>query len=189
VGFRRPPAGPLPWRAQGRHGGGPFRDWGAHLMDQAVQLFGAAPTYVRGDFQYRWPGVDVEAAATCDMTFAGGVRYRVEVGHISMIPRPRWYVRGSRGSLVIWGLDPQEAALKEGRVIGGTDEAKMPEASCELASEVPGAALEVVPGDYTVYYRGIAKAIFDGVAPPVDPRSVRDALKVMDRAIESAAAS
>ena len=184
VGFRRPPEGQLPWRMQKKHGGGPFRDWGAHLVDQAVQLFGADPVAVRADFQYRWPGIDVETAATCDLLFANGVRYRVEVGHISMIKRPRWYVRGSRGSLVIWGLDPQEAALKEGRVIGGTEEAKMPASACELASEVPGAKLEIVPGDYTVFYRGVAEAIRTGGPPPVDPCGVRDALRVMDRAIE-----
>ena len=184
VGYRRAMSGPLPWRAQKKHGGGPFRDWGAHLMDQAVHLFGT-PERVRGDFQYRWPGVDVETHATCDMTFANGVRYRVEVGHISKIGRPRWYVRGSLGSLVIWGLDPQESALKEGRVIGGTDEAKMPASACELASEVADAALEIVPGDYTVYYRGVARALQEGIAPPVDPKSVRETLSVMDQAIES----
>lgn len=184
VGYRRPPEGQLPWRFHKKHGGGPFRDWGAHLMDQAVQLFGS-PVDVRGDFQYRWPGVDVEAHATCDMTFKNGVRYRVEVGHISKIKRPRWHVRGSLGALVIWGLDPQESALKEGRVIGGTDEAKMPADACELASEASGAALEIVPGDYTVYYRGIARALKEGAAPPVDPQSVRETLEVMDRAIAS----
>lgn len=183
VGYRTPPQGELPWRALASRGGGVFRDWGAHLMDQAVQLFGLDLVRVVGDFQYRWPGVDVETAATCDMVFASGVRYRVEVGHISKIGRPRWYVRGSEGALVVHGLDPQENALKAGRIIGGAEEAKMPAEHCRLESNIPGAKLQIVPGDYRMYYRGIARALLEGSGPPVDPRGVRDVLAVMERAI------
>ncbi len=187
VGHRRPPTGPperLPWRMRAVHGGGPFRDWGAHLVDQAVQLFGTDIDSVYADFQYRFPGVDVETAAFCEIRFRNGVRYRIEVGSISHIGRPRWYVRGSQGALRIEGLDPQEAALKRGEVTAGR--AYMPAENCLLVSEVPGAQLQIVPGDYLAYYQNIAAALAGEAELAVRPESVRDALAVMELAIRSA---
>lgn len=188
--FGSPPAPdrPRPWRAQAAHGGGPFRDWGAHLMDQAVQLFGPRPELVFADFQYRWPGVDVETAAVCWMRFPNGVRYRVEVGAISHTPRPRWYIRGSRAALTIWGLDPQEDALKRGQVVAGAPAAAMPADAVRL--EGPAAAegpLPIVPGDYAAYYRNVAAAVRGDEPLIVHPEGVRDVLAATDAAIRSAA--
>lgn len=177
---------PLPWRMHSKHAGGPFRDWGAHLMDQAVQLFGLEIEGVYADFQYRWEGIDVETAAVCHMRFSNGVRYRVEVGSISMIGRPRWYVRGSKGALTIEGLDPQEPAQKEGEVICGTEKAKMPREACRLESIVEGAELQIIPGDYLEYYRNVERAIRTGEKLAVDPENVRDVLRVIEAAVESA---
>ncbi len=188
VRYAKPPDpnGPLPWRLQSKHGGGPFHDWGAHLMDQAVQLFGLEIESVHADFQFRWPGIDVETAATCDLRFAGGVRYRVEVGSISLIGRPRWYIRGSKGALRIEGLDPQEAAQKEGRVISGTNNATMPSASCQLISPEGERTLPIVPGDYLAYYRNVEQALRGHEALAVHPAEARSVLRVMEAAVESA---
>lgn len=180
------PKGRLPWRLFAKHGGGPFHDWGAHLMDQAVQLFGLNIESVHADFQYRWEGIDVETAATCDLRFSNGVRYRVEVGSISMIGRPRWYVRGSNGALRIEGLDPQEPAQKEGRVTSGTSEAKMPSTSCELVSRDANASLPIVPGDYLAYYRNVERALRGAEPLAVQPEGVRSVLNIMEAAVRSA---
>lgn len=189
VRFSRPPdpGRPLPWRMHARHGGGPFRDWGAHLVDQALRLFGTEIESVYADFQYRWPGIDVETAGTAWIRFKNGVRYRIEVGSISMIGRPRWYVRGSKGALIIEGLDPQEAALKEGRVVARTKEAAMPEGSCRLVLEAGPESVDVVPGDYLAYYENIAAALLHGEPLAVTAESAREALAVIQAAADSAA--
>jgi len=205
-GFPPDPSKPLPWRMKARSGGGPFRDWGAHLVDQALQLFGTEVESVYADFQYRWPGVEVETAATAWIRFKNGVRYRIEVGSISMLGRPRWYVRGSKGALVIEGLDPQEAALREGRVVARTPEGAMPAGACTLRTEVaepeggwalwPGAAvsgdgskgvnLAAVPGDYLAYYENVRDAIREGAPLAVTAESARDGLAVIEAAVRSA---
>lgn len=201
------PAKPLPWRMQARSGGGPFRDWGAHLVDQALQLFGNEIESVYADFQYRWPGIDVETAATAWLRFKNGVRYRIEVGSISKIGRPRWYVRGSKGALVIEGLDPQEAAMRAGRVVARSTEAAMPLNACTLrtASDVPEEVLvdEIdpgdahsgertvvicgIPGDYLAYYENVRDAILGEQPLAVTPESARNGLAVIEAAIRSAA--
>ena len=166
VNFRTPPppGQPLPWRMQARYGGGIIRDWGAHLLDQAIQLLGNDIRSVYADFQYRWPRIDVESAAVCWIRFNDGVRFRVEVGGISKIGRPRWYVRGSRGALVIDSLDPQEAELKRQVVISGTEQARIPGEKCRFESDVPGAELENPAGDYLAYYIKHRRSAFGGCA-------------------------
>ena len=73
-GYRNPTSDrPRGWRTYAEFGGGPMRDWGAHLFDQAVQLAGPDPLAVFGDLQYRrdW---DVETAGTAWMRYPAGGR-------------------------------------------------------------------------------------------------------------------
>jgi scyllo-inositol 2-dehydrogenase (NADP+) len=51
-GYSRPTSDrPRGWRTYAEFGGGPMRDWGAHLFDQAVQLAGPAPETIFADYQ------------------------------------------------------------------------------------------------------------------------------------------
>ncbi|HET7559113.1 MAG TPA: Gfo/Idh/MocA family oxidoreductase [Limnochordia bacterium] len=188
VGFGEPPVDPanVAWRARAEKGGGPLRDWGAHLMDQAVQLYGAEPEILLADLQYLWPGITVEQAATVVFRYPSGVRYRIEVGSISLIRRPHWYVRGSKGSLLIEGIDPQEGFLKQGRVVGGTEEAQLPAANFRFESRVPGAQLEIVPGDYRQYYRNVRDAIRGEAELAVSGEQVRSVMALYDRIFAAA---
>ena len=91
-----------------------MRDWGAPL-DQAVQIAGPAPLSVFADVQYRrdW---DVETAGMAWLRYppAGGgqegLRYGIETGSISALPKPRWFVRGSEGAYLQYGRDPGRRA-------------------------------------------------------------------------------
>lgn len=205
--------GPSRWREYARHGGGPFRDWGAHLFDQAVQLCGTRAESVWADLQFRVPALDVETAGQATLRFpaaedapddapayAGtrqlganasgeGIRYTIEAGGISAIPRPRWYVRGSRGAYIQYGLDPQEAALHRGEV---GPRPLPPESAPRLVlrdgrgaaeREVP---VEVVPGNWPAFYENIA-AYLRGEAPvAVQPENVLCSLRLIEAALDSA---
>lgn len=189
------PSGDLPraWRTYAEFGGGPFRDWGAHLLDQAVQLAGDTPLRVHADFQYRrdW---DVETAGTALLTYAGpdgrigdGLRYVVEVGNISAIARPRWYIRGSEGAYLQYGRDAQEAALHRGEV---GPRPMDPENAPRLVRDVSG-TMQDVPfegksGNYLAYYENVAEAIRGGAALAVTGRSVLPSIRIIDAAMRSA---
>ena len=70
-GYRNPTSDrPRGWRTYAEFGGGPMRDWGAHLFDQAVQLAGPRPETIFADFQYRrdW---DVETAGMAYLRYPG----------------------------------------------------------------------------------------------------------------------
>jgi len=181
-----PPPEQRPWRYRADKGGGPFRDWGAHLMDQAMILGGGMPETVYCDLQFRRPKLDVETLATCTMRFPSGLRMRIEAGAHSWIQRPRWYVQGTEGTLKMEGLDPQEAWLRKGEVVARTERAKFDAGHTEVVKGAGAAPLEIVPGDYLAFYENIAAVLAGEAALAVTPESCRDVLRVYEAAFESA---
>ena len=176
-GYRNPTSDrPRGWRTYAEFGGGPMRDWGAHLFDQAVQIAGPAPLRVfarravpaglgRGDggdgLAALPPGGRPEEPAGG----AEGLRYGIETGSISALPKPRWFVRGSEGAYLQYGRDAQEAALHRGEVGPRVMDAEhAPKVVRYLEGEVRDVAVEQVPGDYGEYYRNVGAAI-RGEAP------------------------
>jgi len=184
----RPPT----WRSFRAHGGGPFRDWGAHITDQALLLFGPVAS-VWAHFAYA-DEYDVETAGECHLLHRSGVRFVYECGYTTRRPRPRWFVRGTLGTLEKHGLDPQEARLKEGQVEGVTPRwgpYEPPELYARVTTEMAGVPAEMVvetlPGRYLTYYENIADVLLRDAEPLVRPAEVRDEIRVLDAAAQSAA--
>jgi scyllo-inositol 2-dehydrogenase (NADP+) len=196
-GYRNPTSDrPRGWRTYAEFGGGPMRDWGAHLFDQAVQLAGPRPLVVYGDVQYRrdW---DVETAGTATLRYGtvpdqgddapDGLRFVVETGSISAIPKPRWLIRGAEGAYLQYGRDAQEAALHRGEVgPRPMDAANAPRVVRYVDGELRDVPVEQVPGDYTQYYRNVAAAIRGTSALAVEPVDVLASISLLLTALRSA---
>jgi scyllo-inositol 2-dehydrogenase (NADP+) len=197
-GYRNPTSDrPRGWRTYAEFGGGPMRDWGAHLFDQAAQLAGPDPLAVFGDLQYRrdW---DVETAGTAWLRYppragaagaAGeGLRYVIETGAISALPKPRWLIRGSEGAYLQYGRDGQEAALHRGEV---GPRVMAPEHAPRVVryadGQVRDVEVEQVPGDYTAYYRNVGAAIRGEAPLAVEPEDVLQSIRLLLAALRSAA--
>ncbi len=192
-GYRNPTSDrPRGWRTYAEFGGGPMRDWGAHLFDQAVQLAGPAPDLIFADFQYRreW---DVETAGQAWLRYpprAGareGLRFSIETGSISAIPKPRWLIRGSEGAYLQTGRDAQEAALHRGEV---GPRLMDPEHAPRLVRFEGGQLCEVpveqVPGNYLAYYENVAAALRGEAALAVKPEDVLQSIRLLLAAVRSA---
>lgn len=104
------------WRDDDLPGSGLWFDLGAHLVDQALQLFGC-PDDLQLDLAQQRDG-----ARTNDY-FHAQLRYgsrdpalRVLLHASALVPAlgPRFVVHGTLGSFVKYGLDTQEDALKAG---------------------------------------------------------------------------
>ncbi len=108
---------------------------------------------------------------------------------------PRLRVLGSRAGYVKHGLDPQEAALREGRRPGdkGAEWGVEPESAYGRlgAGASPraggGEPVPTLPGDYPAYYAAIARALREGGPPPVTATEAAAALRVLEAAKLSAA--
>lgn len=175
------------WRAERSHMGGLLFDWGAHLIDQAMLLFGGPPEAISAWSQFDRPETDVETYARCEMRFAGRALATIEVSKTSRIGKPHWFLVGDKGALVKHGVDPQEAALLRGRLEDAVeDPANCARLTTEYAGTTAEIALETVRGDWTAFYRNIADVLLEGAELAVKPEEIRRVVAVLEASARSA---
>lgn len=178
---------PRGWRGDASASGGILFDWGAHFIDQALQLVPGPVTSVTCDIQHRGWGTDIGSYGRLLLRFASGVLYSIEIGNLSRQPKPHWLVLGERGSLIKTGIDPQEAALRQGHIEAATED---PANRARIITEVNGLSAELVvesvKSDWTNYYRNVADAVLGRSSLTVKPEEVRRAVGVYDAAMRSA---
>ncbi|OFI37037.1 oxidoreductase [Arthrobacter sp. SW1] len=171
------------WRdaATPAEGGGLLHDLGAHLIDQAIQLFGpVAESY--GETANHGPNPDGgESEAFVSLLHESGVRSRLWMNGVAARTGPRFHVLGSAAGYTKWGLDIQEPQLADG--ILPTDPAygvETEEAWGVLGAGGRDTAVPAEHGAYPAFYAGLARAI-RGTGPlPVDPRESLEVLRIIE---------
>lgn len=163
-------------------GGGILYDLGPHLIDQALVLFGPVRA-VHAEVDARRPGAVNDDDVLVSLHHDSGVRSRLWMSSLAAQPRPRFVLRGTRGSYVTHGLDPQESQLKDGMRPGDAGFAAKPRQQWgRIGAGADARELPTRDGSYLSYYTELAAALRTGSRPPVDPR---DSIEVM-RLIEAA---
>jgi predicted dehydrogenase len=163
------------WReaADAAEGGGLLLDLGAHLVDQARELFGP-PLRLYAELDVRRPGAQVEDDVFIALEHAGGERSHLWMSAVAPLYGPRFRVSGTRAGFAVDGLDTQEAQLADGMRPGD-----------ERYGVAPDATLE--RGAYERFYSGVLAWLSGGAPPPVDPRDSVAVLHLLDAARTSAA--
>ncbi|MEU7009742.1 Gfo/Idh/MocA family oxidoreductase [Streptomyces sp. NPDC046332] len=182
------------WRESGapEEIGGLLFDLGSHVVDQALVLFGPA-VRVYAESDVRRPGAEADDDTFIAITHANGVRSHLYVSATTAQLGPRFRVLGSSAGFVKYGLDPQEADLREGLLPEpGTPWGVEPESLWGRlgAGESPltggGTPVETVPGDYPAYYAAVAAAVRGTGTNPVTAHEAAAALDVLEAARRSA---
>ncbi|WP_406044840.1 Gfo/Idh/MocA family oxidoreductase [Micromonospora sp. NBC_00898] len=177
------------WRESAAPGeaGGALFDLGAHLVDQAVQLFGPVER-VYAEVDRRRPGAEVDDDAFVALTHTGGVRSHLWMSAVTPQLGPRMRVLGDRAGYTTYGLDPQEAALRDG---GRPDKPGWgevpPEQYGQLGVDGDLRPVPTEPGRYQDFYTQVAAALCDGRPMPVDPSDAVDTVALIELAHRSAA--
>ncbi|NEB79477.1 Gfo/Idh/MocA family oxidoreductase, partial [Streptomyces sp. SID14478] len=152
------------WRESGNPEeiGGLLYDLGSHVVDQALVLFGPAVS-VYAESDVRRAGAEADDDTFLAITHANGVRSHLYVSATTAQLGPRFRVLGSQAGYVKYGLDPQEAALRDGkRPVAGEPWGVESESlwgrvgSGESPLTGGGRPAETVPGDYPAYYAAVA---------------------------------
>ncbi|MEU1656380.1 Gfo/Idh/MocA family protein [Streptomyces griseofuscus] len=180
------------WRESGDPAeiGGLLYDLGSHVVDQALVLFGpAAEVYAEADV--RRPGAEADDDTFIALTHASGVRSHLYVSATTPQLGPRFRVLGSEAGYVKYGLDPQEAALREGLHPGPRWGAEPESLYGRIgAGESPltggGTPVKTLPGDYPAYYAAVAAALTGAGPNPVTALEAAAALDVLEAARRSA---
>ncbi|RTR07193.1 oxidoreductase [Halomonas nitroreducens] len=183
------PVVPDRWREQHRPGSGTWFDLGPHLLDQARALFGM-PRAILLELASLRDGAEIDDDFMAVLEYD---RLRVTLRASTLVaePTPRLRVNGTRGSFVKYGLDPQEAWLKEGespQPAWGVD----PSPGRLTVNEGEGDEVvlvhhevESVPGDYRAYYDGIARTLLRGTPPPVTAEQALEVMTLLEAGLDS----
>jgi scyllo-inositol 2-dehydrogenase (NADP+) len=161
-------------------GGGILHDLGAHLIDQAVQLFGPVEKSYGETASYGHPeGADTEAFVS--LLHESGVRSRLWMNGMAAQVGPRFHVLGSEAGYTKWGLDGQEPALAAGMTPSDPAYGVDPQESWGLLG-VDGAAAPVPAerGAYPEFYAQLAAALRGEGSLPVDPADPLEVLRVIE---------
>lgn len=168
------------WREQTLAGSGVLFDLGAHLIDQALTLFGL-PDRILADVGTQRPDAQVDDWFHIVLGY-GPMRAILHCGTVVCRPGPRFQLHGDRGSFLKHGMDGQEAALRAGRMPTEADWGQDDPENHALLVQADGTErrVETLRGDYPAFYRGVAAAILDGGPPPVTAEQARDVLTVLE---------
>ncbi|HEY3401870.1 MAG TPA: oxidoreductase, partial [Ohtaekwangia sp.] len=171
------------WKEDWGRGSGILYNLGSHMLDQVIALFGM-PAEVDARIGIQRPGGKVHDYYDIRMQY-NGFHAIVKSSYLVREQGPRYIVHGTEGSFVKYGLDPQEQALKEGKIPGttgwGTEEkvfwGKLNTMLNGLHVEGP---VETIPGNYLSFYQNVYEAIRDGKPLAVKAEESRDGIKLIE---------
>ena len=185
------------WREDGGPGGGVLFDLGAHLVDQALVLFGV-PASVWASVRMERAGARVDDAFDLDLHYPASHEQAVPSGLsvwlratcLAREPGPRFTLNGTQGTFRKFGIDCQEAHLMAGDMFSSRPwGVEGPEHFGTLTVDEGGEPVSTrVPteaGDYRGYYINIRDAIHGNAALEVNPLQAWRTMRVLEMAMES----
>ncbi|MBK6854448.1 MAG: oxidoreductase [Burkholderiales bacterium] len=177
------------WREGAGPGSGLWLDLGPHLVDQAIQLFGAPSAITLDQATLRDSAVAddyVHASLRWDCGPHAGLRVHLHASALTARPGARFTLHGTAASYTVDGLDGQEAALK-----AGADTAQI---RCDSWGSEPRQAslwtshddatsarpMGLPAGAYPHYYAAVARAIHGLAEMPVTAEQALAVQQVLD---------
>jgi predicted dehydrogenase len=176
------------WKDDPAQGGGALLDLGPHLADQALFLFGK-PEAVNAEVLRERDGAGSVDAFTLRLRYPRLV-VTLSSNFLAALARPRFHLRGTKGSYWKFGLDLQEAALNKVTRIADSKWGHEPPANWgTLSVDVDGGMVtrpvEPVPGDYRIFYAGVRDALVGKAAAPVSGVDAWRVARLLEWAVES----
>ena len=180
----RPEQKPNAWREEPLPGSGVWFDIGPHLFDQALLLFGT-PEAIGADIRIEREGGRIDDAFDVTVYY----RHARAVLRASMLRPPvgpTWIVNGTKGSFVKHGMDPQEAALKEGRTPDEPDwDTDPPELYGQLITPNATQTVPTLRSSFVRYYENVRDAMGGTAGLAVTPEWSLDVMRGVVLAAES----
>ncbi len=180
----RPEQKPNAWREEPLPGSGVWFDIGPHLVDQALLLFGM-PEAIGADIRIERDGGRIDDAFDVTLYYRR-TRAVLRASMLRPAVGPTWIVNGTKGSFVKSGMDPQEAALKEGRTPDEPDwDTDPPELHGQLITSDATRTVPTLRSSFVRYYENARDAMLGTAELAVTPEWSLDVM----RGLELAAAS
>ena len=183
---------PGTWKETGSLGGGLTYNLGAHVIDQAVQLFGV-PEAVFADIDIIRTGSMVDDYFVIHPfrpSKAPHVKVTLKSSYLMCEPEPRFVLHGTEGSFVKYGLDRQEADLNDGQMPGTPgwgveDESIWGLLHTEKAGNVVRRKYPSLAGNYAGFYDNIHRHLRLGEPLLTDAAGVLPVIRLIEAACDS----
>ncbi len=109
----KPEPNAKPWKEKPGAAAGMLYDLGAHIIDQAIALFGR-PEEIAGSTWTQRPHSSIPDAFDLQLLYPENLRVSLSCSLLVREPTPRYTLHGTRGSFVKYGIDAQEDQLRAG---------------------------------------------------------------------------
>ena len=175
----RPQAKPR-WKEQSAFGGGTLYDLGAHLIDQALVLFGR-PETVTADCRMQRDNAEGTDYFHLILGY-GALRVQLQSGSFVRKKGAKFIVHGTKASYMKCGEDPQERALLAGASPyehGYGEEASVAFGTLHVGEEDEGERVGTLPGCYHRFYEQLRDAIRGEGEVPVRAEDALDVIRVI----------
>ena len=192
------------WREDGSPGGGVLFDLGAHLVDQALVLFGVPATVWASvrvereggriddsfDLYLHYPASHTQVSPSVSGPVPSGLGVWLRATCLARDPGARFTLNGTQGTFRKFGIDCQEAHLLAGDMFSSKPwGVEGPEHWGTLTLDEGGEAVSTrIPteaGDYRGYYINVRDAIHGNAALEVTPLQGWRTMRVLELAVES----
>jgi scyllo-inositol 2-dehydrogenase (NADP+) len=179
----KPELNPKKWKETPSPANGILYDLGAHLIDQAITLFGV-PDNVIGEVFTQRANSEIDDAFDVKMAY-GKLRVHLKSSLLVREDVPRYIVHGTKGSFIKYGIDVQEDSLKAGILPTDTNFGKEDEKIWGILNiEINGlnfrGKIESYAGNYGLLFENLYEAIAEGKPLIVKPEEVLEQIKIIE---------
>lgn len=176
------------WKEETAPGTGILYNLGSHMLDQVLVLFGM-PAEVDARLGVQRPGGRVDDFYDIRLQYKD-FHVIVKSSYLVRESMPRYILHGTEGSFVKFGIDPQEQALKDGRIPGSPGWGAEPASDWgRINTSISGlhvtGTVETIPGNYLAYYNNVYDAIRNNAPLAVKAEESRDVIRLIEACIES----
>lgn len=164
------------WRENPGEGTGIWYDLGAHLVDQALILFGI-PKAVTGYCRELRPNSPTTDYAHVQLHYPS-FEVILHISSFSCAPNPRFRIEGDMGNFIKYGLDIQESQLKSGLSPQAPEYGLTPKEEEGKLYDASGDSriIKSERGNFIAYYQNIAAVLTGQMLPAV---TAADAIRVI----------
>lgn len=173
------------WKEDDVPGSGILWDLGAHLIDQALLLFGK-PSEVFADCAQQRPFAKTTDYFKILLSYPSGLKVSLGGSNLCLDPGPKFILHGTKGSFVKFGTDSQEACLMKTGFDFSPEWGKELEANYGALTVLDNQGLPQKStiiseqGRYQEFYERLAQSIGSQLPPPVDPMSSLEVIKMIN---------
>ncbi len=171
------------WKEDNSPGSGIIYDLGAHIIDQAIALFGIPNKIIGQTFTQREHSL-IDDAFDIRLDY-GKLKVTLRSSLMVRQESPRYIVNGSKASFVKYGIDVQEDHLKAGKMPSEKGFGVEPitkegilyfeENDLPTQRNIPS-----LPGNWTLLFQNLYEAIVNNASLIIKPTDVLEQIKIIE---------